>query len=231
MRTVFRNRPSLLLSLLLATSACGGGEERPEESTRLGTLDPRIEESPDTRLRVGGAVRFDDQGSVMDFIVHRGELQLMDAKVTIDGMPVSYDITRGSYNLLELFGSVFNEGRPVVLCAGSEGEELCRTLTAPGAFSILSPVTAQHVSSTQPFWAYWQASAGASRYELTLEVARDSVILQQVSMSGGQSYMFYPANYTGLATLTVEAVALAQDSDVLGELAVKRMARVSFPLE
>ncbi len=226
MSTHFRPVSSLLSALLLATSACGGGLEGQQEPTPA--ADARIPlQSEEDRMSLGGSVEVFDYGSVMDFIVTSGGMQVMDAKVTFDGMPVEYDMSRGSYNLVEFYGSVFHTGRSVEVCAEWEEALLCRTLTAPGAATLLMPVSQSSVSIREPYWGYWQAAAGATRYDISV-LASDSSLLNFVSMSGGVSYRFTPSDYTGNATFSLAAVAVMPDSDVLGTLEVKRVSQVSF---
>ncbi len=227
MSTHFRPLSSLLSALLLVTSACGAGLEGQQEPTP--STDSRTPlRSEEDRLRLGGTVEVLDYGSVMDFIVYgEGGMQRMDAKVTFDGMPVEYDMMRGSYNLVEFYGSVFHTGRSVEVCAAWEEESLCRTLTAPGAATILMPASESSVSIRAPYWGYWQAAAGATRYDISV-LASDSSLLNYVSMSGGVSYLFSPPDYTGIATFSLAAVAVMPDSDVLGTLEVKRVSQLSF---
>jgi hypothetical protein len=228
MNTLSRPRSILLFALMLVTSACGGGIDG------RGQLPPSADsQSPlgaeEERLSIGGSVEVFDYGSVMDFIVTGGGMQLMDARVTFDGMPVEYDPARGSYNLAEFYGSVFHSGRSVELCAAWEEESLCRTLTAPGLATIVAPLPMESISSSTPYLVYWNAAAGASRYDVSVR-ASDSSLIDYVSLNG-LSYRFSPRFYTGNATISVAAVALMPDSDVLGELTVKHVSHVAVTFE
>jgi hypothetical protein len=153
----------------------------------------------------------------------------MDAKVTFDGMPVEYDPTRGSYNLVEFLGSVFHSGRSAEVCASWGGESLCRTLTAPGLSSIVAPLSEEVLSRDLPYLVFWEAATGASRYDVSV-VASDSRLLDYVS-TNDVSFRFPPRYYTGIATISVAAVAVMPGSDTLGDLSVKRVSQVSVIFE
>jgi len=218
-------RSILLSALLLFTSACGGSVEGRWE-TPPSEHSQKPLGSEEDRLSIGGSVEVFDYGSVMDFIVTGGGMQRMDARVTFDGIPVEYDMMRGTYNLVEFYGSVFHTGRSVEVCASWEEESLCRTLTAPGVATFVAPLPQESISSSQPYLVYWTASAGASRYDISV-LASDSTLLDYVSMTGGLSYRFFPRDYLGNATISLAATAIMPDSDVLTELAVKRVSQVS----
>ncbi|HEX8698474.1 MAG TPA: hypothetical protein VF815_06545 [Myxococcaceae bacterium] len=225
MNALSRTRSTLMFALLLVTSACGGGVE--EREARPSTPDSRnASGAEEDRLRVGGNVDVLDYGSVMDFIVTGGGMQLMDARVTFDGMPVEYDMARGTYNLVEFYGSVFHSGRSVEVCAAWQEELVCRTLTAPGSATIMAPRSQDSLSSSQMYPVYWRAAAGAVRYDVSV-LASDSSLLNFLS-TNDVSYWFSPHFYTGPATISVAAVALMPDSDLLGELTVSRVSQVSF---
>lgn len=228
MSPLSRPRSTLLFALLLATSACGEGIESRREHSPSATSQSHLGSEED-RLRLTGSVEVFDYGSVMDFIVTGGGMQLMDARVTFDGMPVEYDMALGSYNLVEFYGSVFHSGRSAEVCATWEEESVCRTLTAPGQAAIVAPLPQESLSSNLPYLVYWQPAAGASRYDMSV-LASDSTLLNYLSTSG-VSYRFSPSFYSGNATISVAAVALMTDSDILGELAVKRVSQVSVTFE
>jgi hypothetical protein len=170
-----------------------------------------------------------DYGSVMDFIVTSGGLQLMEAKVSVDGMPVAYDPARGSYNMVEFLGSVFHSGQSMEVCAAWEGESVCRTLTAPGPTTFVAPMPEEILSADLPYLVFWEAVSGASHYEIRVTTS-DSNLVDSL-WTNDVSYRFSPVFHAGNATISAAAVAVMPDSDILGELAVKRVSQVSVTFE
>ena len=78
-------------------------------------------------------------GAETSLVVTRGGVPITDARVLLNGADLSAETDSGRYTLVEgLFGSMFNLG-PVELRVISGNEELERTLTAPGTFSVLQP--------------------------------------------------------------------------------------------
>lgn len=174
---------------------------------------------PDGDLQVSGTVRVSRYGAETSLVVTRGGVPITDARVLLNGAGLSADPDSGHYTLVEgPFGSMFNLG-PVELRVISGNEELERTLTAPGTFSVLQPSLPANPQSGAPLPVSWEASAGAQSFSV-LVVAATGLLASETTE---QLALTLPSMvHDGLATLYVRAVTIAPGSDEVGLIELQR---------
>ena len=175
---------------------------------------------PEGELQVSGTVQVSRYGAETSLVVTRGGVPITDAKVLLNGADLTADPDSGRYTLVEaIFGTMFDRG-PVELRVISGNEELERTLTAPGAFSVLEPTLPANPKSGAPFPVAWEASAGAQSYSVLVVAARPGLLAS--GTTGSLELIFSPVVHDGLATLFVRAVTVAPGSDVVGHIELQR---------
>ncbi len=177
------------------------------------------EAPPEGALGVVGTVKLSRYGAETNLVVTRGGAPITDARVLLGSVELTADPDTGSYSLVEaIFGSIFDHG-PVELRVISRGEELRRTLTAPAAFSVLSPTLPAQPQSGAPFTVRWEASAGAQEYSVMIVAAGPGIIAAEHTSALETTFAVV---HTGLATLYVDAVTQVPAGDSGGDIELRR---------
>lgn len=178
-------------------------------------LDLETEQPPEA-LSIAGIVSVYAHILKVDLTVALAGEAVNDAAITLGGESIPFDPASGHYRASSLDPALLTRLGGAELHISGRGQELRRNLTASGSFEPQGPYRAK---SGTPFTVSWSASAGAHAYNVSLDegVARN---LGSAIGLGSTEHTFGAIEYTGTATLRVEAVSWLED-ERSGRLEIK----------
>ncbi|HLL56070.1 MAG TPA: hypothetical protein VK447_21085 [Myxococcaceae bacterium] len=178
------------------------------------------------RIEVKGLARAWRYGSETILKVFVDGEQTTDAFMWIGQTAVGGNPESGLYEDYEYHeGSRYDFG-PVELRVVAHGHEIRRTLTMPGAVTILAPEQGTTSRSDTPLHVAWAESTHANAYVISVVSPTYPIV---TTASFGRSVDLETQGITGLATLYVEAVNVQHDEGGTSGLIEVRRAK-EFPL-
>ncbi|HLK99505.1 MAG TPA: hypothetical protein VK539_02930 [Myxococcaceae bacterium] len=164
-------------------------------------------EPPGGELSLAGSLSVRSELLEVDLTVALVGEAVNDAVITLGGERVSFDAASGHYRSSSINPVVLTRPEGVELHVSARGQEVRRTLKAPGSFELDG---SSQATSGAAYTARWTASQGAQSYNVSLEAEEQGNLGFAIGLSGTE-HAFGAIEYSGAATLRVEAVSWLDD--------------------